>query len=103
MNAGDRAALRQLVDERFVNEGTGAVPPEQRVERLSNLRAAFGRQALRSVDASKPSEVVGLAQSERTESWRRITVFLNEARPARVLRVGFASAPAPDAPSRRPS
>ena len=103
MNAGDRAALRRLVDARFAVEGPGAVPPEQRVERLSNLRNAFGRHTLRTVDASKPREVVGIMQSERTESWRRITVFLNEASPARVLRVGFAPAPAPDAPARRPS
>ena len=103
MNAGDRAALRRLVDQRFVNEGPGAVPPEQRVERLSNLSAAFGRNTLRSVDASKPREIVGLVQSERTESWRRMTVFLDEASPARVLRVGFGPAPAPDAPTRRPS
>ena len=103
MNAGDRPALRRLVDERFVVEGAGAVPPEQRVERLSNLRAAFGRHTLRSVDASKPREVLGLVQSERTESWRRMTVFLNETSPARILRVGFAPAPAPDAPARRPS
>ena len=103
MNAGDRTSLRRLVDERFVVEGAGAVPPEQRVERLSNLRAAFGRHTLRSVDASKPREVLGLVQSERTESWRRMTVFLNETSPARILRVGFAPAPAPDAPARRPS
>ena len=31
------------------------------------------------MDASKPREVVGLVQSERTEAWRRMTVFLNEA------------------------
>jgi CubicO group peptidase (beta-lactamase class C family) len=103
MNDGDRSALRRFVDERFVVEGEGAVPPEQRVERLANLRAAFGRHALRSVDASKPREVVGLVQSERTESWRRMTVFLNEKSPARVMRVGFFRAPAPDAPTRRPS
>src|SRR5829696_5932038 len=103
MNASDQASLRRFTDERFVNEGPGAVPPEQRVERLTNLRAAFGRAALRSVDASKPREVDGLVQSERTESWRRMTVFLNESSPARILRVRFASAPAPDVPTRRPS
>jgi CubicO group peptidase (beta-lactamase class C family) len=103
MNDGDRPALRRFVDERFVVEGAGAVPPEQRVQRLSDVRARFGRHTLRSVDASKPREVVGLVQAERTESWRRMTVFLNEASPARVMRVGFAPAPAPDAPTRRPS
>ena len=103
MNAGDRAALRRFVDARFVSTGPGAVPAEQRVERIGGLRTQFGELAVRSVDASKPSEVTGLVQSTRTESWRRMTVFLNEASPARILRVGFAPAPAPDAPTRRPS
>ncbi|HEU4720547.1 MAG TPA: serine hydrolase domain-containing protein [Gemmatimonadaceae bacterium] len=103
MNAGDRQAIRRFVDARFVNEGPGGVPPEQRVERLINLRELFGELAVRSVDASKPREVAGLVQSVRTESWRRMTVFLDEASPVRVLRVGVASAPAPDAPTRRPS
>jgi CubicO group peptidase (beta-lactamase class C family) len=103
MNEGDRAALRRFVDERFVIEGEGGVPPEQRVERLNRLRTLFGRHTLRSVDASKPREVVGIMQSERTESWRRMTVFLNESSPARVFRVALAPAPDPGAPTRRPS
>ena len=103
MNARDRAALRRFVDERFVNEGSGAVPPEQRVERISGLRAQFGELTVRSVDASKPSEVVGLVLATRTESWRRVTLFFNDAAPARILRVGFGPAPAPDAPTSRPS
>jgi len=103
MNARDRAALRRFVDERFVNEGSGAVPPEQRVERISGLRAQFGELTVQSVDASKPSEVVGLVLATRTESWRRVTLFFNDAAPARILRVGFGPAPAPDAPTSRPS
>ena len=100
MNAGDRTALRRFVDEHFVNQGEGAVPPEQRVARLSGLRSAFGEVALKSVDASKAGEVSGLVQSARTEQWRRMTVFL-AGNPARVARVGFAPAAAPDAPTRR--
>ena len=103
MNTGDRAALRRLIDERFVNQGPDGVPPEQRIERLSNLRAAYGALTIRSVDASTPREVAGLVQSGRTEAWRRVTVFLDDGSPARVLRVRFSPAPAPDAPARRPS
>jgi CubicO group peptidase (beta-lactamase class C family) len=103
MNTRDHAQIRRFVDERFVNGGSGGVPPEERVERLSRIVANLGRQALRSVDAAKPREVVALTQSERTESWSRMTVFLNEASPARILRVGFFPAPAPDAPTQRPS
>jgi hypothetical protein len=103
MNAGDGVALRRFVDERFVNEGQGGVPPEQRVERLGGLRAQFGELTVRSVDASKPSEVTGLVEAPRTETWRRMTLFLNDGQPARILRVGFAPASAPDAPTRRPS
>ncbi len=103
MNAGDRAEMRRFVDQRFVNEGEGGVPPEQRLQRLGNLREAFGELALRSVDASNPREVVAVLQSVRTESWRRMTLFLNDASPARILRVGLGRAPAPDAPTRRPS
>ena len=103
LNAGDRTELRRFVDERFVNEGEGGVPPEQRVQRLGNLRTLFGELAVRSVDASSPREVVGLVQSTRTESWRRMTLFLSESNPARILRVGLGRAPSPDAPTRRPS
>jgi CubicO group peptidase (beta-lactamase class C family) len=102
LNAGDRTTLRRFVDEHFVNQGEGAVPPEQRVERMSGLRSNFGEVTLESVDASKAGEVSGLVQSARTETWRRMTVFLT-GNPARIARVGFAPAPAPDAPTRRPS
>ena len=100
MNTGDRPALRRFVDDHFVNQGEGAVPPEQRVERLSGLRSAFGEVALKSVDASKAGEVSGLAQSARTEQWLRMTVFLAGS-PPRIARVGLAPAAAPDAPTRR--
>ena len=103
MNAGDSAALRRFVDERFQSDGPNGVPPEQRVERLSNLRAAFGELTIRTVDASKPREVTSLVQSNRTEVWRRMTVFLSDASPARILRVSLATTTAPDAPVRRPS
>jgi CubicO group peptidase (beta-lactamase class C family) len=103
MNSRDGATMRRFVDERFVNEGPNSVPAEQRVERLSRIVANLGRQTVRSVDATKPREVAGLTQSERTETWSRMTVFLNEASPARILRVGFFPAPAPDAPTQRPS
>ena len=103
LNGADRTALRRFIDERFQNDGPNGVPPEQRVERLGNLRAAFGEVTIRSVDASKPGEVTGLVRSDRTELWRRMTVFLSDGSPARILRVGFAPAQAPDAPARRPS
>ena len=103
MNAADRSALRRFVDDRFQNDGPNGVPAEQRVERLGNLRAAFGELAVRSVDATKAGEVTGLVQSTRTELWRRMTVFLSDASPARILRVSVGRAPAPDAPVRRPS
>ena len=103
MNAGDRTALRRFVDDRFVGDGPGALPPEQRVERLSDLHAAFGELDVRSVDTSKPREIAGLVQSTRTETWRSMTLMLDEARPDRILRVRFAPARAPDAPTRRPS
>jgi CubicO group peptidase (beta-lactamase class C family) len=103
MNAGDRAALRRLVDERFVSEGPGGVPADQRVERLSRLHANFGELAIRSVDASKPREIAGVVQATRTETWSNMTLFLNEASPAQILGVRLSPTPAPDAPSRRPS
>jgi CubicO group peptidase (beta-lactamase class C family) len=104
MNANDPAALRRLVDERFVNEGPGGVPAETRVQRLSNLRANFGQVALRSaVDASKPAEISAVVQSQRTEVWQRMTLFLNDASPARIRGVRLSRMPAPDAPTSRPS
>ena len=83
MNANDRASLRRFVDEHFVNQGEGAVPPEQRVERLNRLRSNFGELALRGVEATKPGEVTALAQSGRTEAWSRMTVYLAGS-PARI-------------------
>ncbi|HKH94225.1 MAG TPA: serine hydrolase domain-containing protein, partial [Gemmatimonadaceae bacterium] len=102
MNTGDRTALRHFVDEHFVNRGEGAVPPEQRVERLSALHSNFGEVALKSMEPSKAGEVSGLVQSVRLETWQRMTVFLAGS-PARIARVRLQPAPAPDAPTRRPS
>jgi len=102
MNTGDRTTLRRFVDEHFVNQGEGAVPPEQRVERLSGLRSNFGEVALKSVEPSKAGEVSGLVQSVRLETWQRMTVFLAGS-PARIARVRLQPAAAPDAPTQRPS
>ncbi|HKP16506.1 MAG TPA: serine hydrolase domain-containing protein, partial [Gemmatimonadaceae bacterium] len=103
MNAGDRAALRRFVDERFVNGGEGGVPPDQRVERLRALHSTFGEIVIKSVDASKPREIAGVVEGMRTETWQGMTVFLNEASPARIRGVRLSRIPAPDAPTRRPS
>ena len=103
MNSADRATLRRFIDERFQNDGPDAVPADQRAGRLATLRAMFGELTIQSVDAGKPREVTGLVHSNRTELWRRMTVFLNDQQPARILRVGFAPVAAPDAPTRRPS
>jgi CubicO group peptidase (beta-lactamase class C family) len=100
MNANDRTTLRRFVDEHFVNQGEGGVPPEQRVERLNRLRTNFGELALRGVDTSKASEVSGLVQAGRTEVWQRMTVFLAGS-PARIARVSLTTAPDPEAPARR--
>jgi CubicO group peptidase (beta-lactamase class C family) len=101
MNAGDRAAIRAFVDERFVTAGPNAVPAEERVARLGRLRSIFGDLSIRSIDAGRDSEVSAVVQSGRTEAWRRMTVFFDGGAPGRILRVGFGPAPAPDAPSRR--
>ena len=100
MNAGDRTAIRRFVDEHFVNQGDGGVPPAERVERLGRLRTNFGELTLHGVDASKAGEVSALAQSGRTEAWTRLTLLLTGS-PARIARVALAPAPDPDAPTRR--
>ena len=100
MNAGDSTVLRRFVDEHFVNAGEGAVPPEQRVERLGGLHSFYGELAIKSVDSIGTAEVSGLVQSVRTETWRRMTVFLAGS-PARIARVRISPAPAPDAPTHR--
>jgi CubicO group peptidase (beta-lactamase class C family) len=101
MNTGDRAALRAFVEQRFVVDGPNGVPVEERLNRLSRLRGFFGDFSIRSVEAARGSEVSALVQSGRTESWARLTVFLDNGTPPRILRVGLAPAPAPDAPTRR--
>jgi CubicO group peptidase (beta-lactamase class C family) len=101
MNAGDGAALRGFVDQRFVNDGPNAVPAAERVNRLQRLASIFGTMTIRSVDASRPNESSAIVQSGRTEAWRRLTVFFDNGTPPRILRVGVAPAPSPDAPTRR--
>ena len=101
MNTGDRAAIRGFVDQRFVNDGPNGVPAAERVNRFSRLASIFGNLTVRSVDTSRPSETSVLVQSGRTEAWRRLTVFLDNGTPPRILRVGIAPAVAPDVATRR--
>ena len=101
MNTGDRAVLRGFVEQRFVVDGPNGVPVDERLNRLSRLRGFFGDFSIRSVDATRATEVTALVQSGRTESWARLTVFFDNGTPPRILRVGLAPAPAPDAPTRR--
>jgi CubicO group peptidase (beta-lactamase class C family) len=101
MNTANRDTLVRFVRERFVVAGPGAVPVEERVGRLARLRSMFGDLTLRTVDSVAPAEASGLAQSARTEAWRRLGVLLDTAPPNRILRVRIAPAEAPDAPTRR--
>ena len=101
MNVGNRDTLARFVRERFVSSGPGAVPVEERVARLARLHSMFGDLTLRAVDSVTPSSVSGVAQSARTEAWRRLTLFVDTAPPNRILRVGLAPTEAPDAPTRR--
>jgi len=101
MNTGDPATVRAFVNERFVSSGPNAIPAEERVARLGRLRSVFGDLGIRSIDASRGSEASAVVQSGRTEAWMRMTVFFDGGSPARILRVGLAPAPAPDAPTRR--
>jgi len=101
MNAGDRAALRAFVDQRFVNEGPNSVPAEERVNRLSRLRGNFGEWSIHSVDAARASEPSALVKSGRLESWARITVIFDNGTPPRISGIRLAPASGPDAPTRR--
>jgi CubicO group peptidase (beta-lactamase class C family) len=101
MNTGHRDTLVGFVRDRFVISGPGAIPVEERVGRLARLRSSFGNLTLRAVDSVVPARASGVAQSARTEAWRRISVVLDTAPPYRILRVGIAPAEAPDAPTRR--
>jgi CubicO group peptidase (beta-lactamase class C family) len=101
MNAGDRRDLRGFVERRFVTDGPNGVPPDERVNRLSRLRGFFGDFTIRNIDATRGTEPSALVQSGRTESWARLTLFLDNGTPPRIMRVGLAPAPAPDAPTRR--
>jgi CubicO group peptidase (beta-lactamase class C family) len=101
MNMGSRDSLERFVRDRFVSSGPGAVPAADRVERLSRLRSIFGDLNLRTVDSVAPSRASGVAQSGRTEVWRRVGVILDTAPPQRIVRVMLAPAAPPDAPTRR--
>ena len=101
MNQGDRAALTAFVADRFVTAGPNAIPTEERVARLARLHGIFGDLTIRSVDAARGAEIAALVQSTRTEVWRRLTVFYDDAATPRILRVGLGPAQAPDAPTRR--
>jgi CubicO group peptidase (beta-lactamase class C family) len=101
MNTGNRDTLVRFVRERFVISGPGAIPVEDRVGRLARMHSTFGDLTLRTVDSVAPARASGVAQSTRTEAWRRLAVVLDTAPPNRILRVGVAPADAPDAPTRR--
>ena len=101
MNIGNRDSLERFINERFVTSGPQSVPTADRLERLMWLRSTFGELTLRTVDSVAPSRASGVAQSSRTEAWRRFAVIIDSAPPNRILRVGVAPATAPDAPTRR--
>ena len=101
MNLGNRDSLDRFVRDRFVTSGPGAVPSADRVERLSRLRSIFGELTLRTIDSVSSARASGVAQSGRTEVWRRVGVIIDTAPPNRIQRVVLAPASAPDAPSRR--
>jgi CubicO group peptidase (beta-lactamase class C family) len=101
MNIGNRDSLERFITERFVTSGPQSVPTADRLERLMWLRSMFGELTLRTVDSVAPNRASGVAQSSRTEAWRRFAVIIDTAAPNRILRVGVAPATAPDAPTRR--
>ena len=104
MNAGEQKSLREFVDARFVTSGANAIPPEQRVARIARLHDIFGDVTVRTVEPPRAAEVSALIQSDRTEAWRRITVFFEDSTPAaRIRGVGISPAKAPDAPTVRPT
>jgi CubicO group peptidase (beta-lactamase class C family) len=101
MNTGNRDTMTRFARERMVISGPGAVPTEDRVARLARLNSLFGPLTLRTIDSVSPARASGVAQSGRTEAWRRIAVVMDTATPNRILRVGLFPADAPDAPTRR--
>src|SRR6185503_17721051 len=86
MNAAERASLREFVDARFVNSGANAIPAEQRVARIARLHDIFGDVTVRNIEPPRASEVSALVQSDRTEAWRRLTVFFDDSTPAARIR-----------------
>ncbi len=101
MNTGSHDSIARFVTAEFVITGPGAIPAESRIERLAELHAIFGDLTLKTVDSVSASRASGIAQSGRTEAWRRLTVFLDSVPPHRILRLGLAPAAAADAPTRR--
>ena len=100
MNAGDRPTLDRFVRAHFVSSGEGAIPAEERVARLTRLQSLFGTLEIRSIDSSSASRASATVQSTRTEAWRRLTVFLEDAPPHRISRVGLGPARDPSHPTR---
>jgi CubicO group peptidase (beta-lactamase class C family) len=101
MNLGNRDSLEGFVEQHFVVAGPGSIPVGDRVDRLARLHSIFGDLTLRNVDSVRTASASGLAQSTRTEMWRRIGVIMDTTPPGRILRVSLAPAVAPDAPTRR--
>jgi CubicO group peptidase (beta-lactamase class C family) len=97
----DRAVLRAFISQRFLNDGPNGVPIDVRVGRLEQVRDRFGALSIRSVDVSRADQPSALVQAERTETYARLTVFLDSAAPPRIARVGLAPAPDPNVPARR--
>jgi CubicO group peptidase (beta-lactamase class C family) len=102
MNGGDRAALERFVEARFLNDGPNSVPIRQRMANLGRLQALFGPLAIDRVEPRAGSEVSAIVQAERTEAWRRLTLFFAAGEPARITRVSLATmATPPDAPAKQ--
>ena len=101
LNAADRAALHQFVVEHFVTNGPNIPSADERTERLAGLHAQLGTLAVRTFNQPQANQASALVQLERTESWRRLTLFFDEAAPERIARVGLAPTTSPDAPTQR--
>ncbi|HEU4564383.1 MAG TPA: serine hydrolase domain-containing protein [Gemmatimonadaceae bacterium] len=101
MNGGNPDSLRAFVRDRFVIQGEGVPTAEERAERLGRIHGFLGEVAVRSVGSAGAARATALVQSTRTESWRRITIFLDSAATGRIARVGLAPASDPAAPTRR--
>ena len=101
LNAGDRAAIRTFVTEHFTSGGPNGISVDDRTERLAGLRGQLGTITVRTFNQPRANEASALVQLERTESWRRLTLFFDQSSPDRIARLGFAPATSPDAPTQR--